>query len=114
MVTAQLDAVADDLLQLVLLGVAHQQGDVYGGLCGTGIARLHAELHRLVAETGNGGSILDGAAVAEDDGVPQFAPHHAGEMVGVGPPQHGGAVGNFSGKITVRHIFDPLHLRLPY
>ena len=105
MVTAQLDAMADDLLQLVLLGVAHQQGDVHGGLCGAGVARLHAELHRLVAETGNGGSILDGAAVAEDDGVPQFAPHHAGEMVGVGPPQHGGAVGNFSGKITVRHIF---------
>jgi len=54
---------------------------------------------------GGGGCGAGGRAGAEDDGVPQFAPHHAGEMVGVGPPQHGGTVGNFSGKITVRHIF---------
>ena len=37
---------------LSLLGITHQQGDVHGGLCGAGVARLHAELHRLVAETG--------------------------------------------------------------
>ena len=102
-VTAQLDAVADDLLQLVLLGVAHQQGDVHSGFGGAGIARLDGKLHRLVAEAGDGGGVFHGVAVAEDDGVSRLPPHDAGEMVGVSPPQHGSAVGDLGGKIAVRH-----------
>ena len=103
MVTAQLDAVADDLLQLVLLGVAHQQGNVHSGFGGAGIARLDGKLHRLVAEAGDGGGVFHGVAVAEDDGVSRLPPHDAGEMVGVSPPQHGSAVGDLGGKIAVRH-----------
>ena len=103
---AQLDAVADDLLQLVLLGIAHKKGDFYAGFGGAGVARLHAELHRLrvLPKAGDGGGVLHGVAVAEDDGIAQLAPHHAGEMVGVGTPQRCGAVGDLGSKITVRHF----------
>ena len=41
-----------------------------------------------------------------DDSVPQLAPHHAGKMMGIGPPQGGGAIGDFGCKITVRHRFS--------
>ena len=39
----QFHAVLDDLLQLVLLGVAGQQSDLHAGFGGAGIARLHPE-----------------------------------------------------------------------
>ena len=104
---AQLHAVLDDLLQLILLGVARQQGDFHAGFGGAGIARLYAELHAVVAEAGDGRGVLHGIAVAQNDGLAQACPHHPGKVVGVGPAQHGGAVRNFSGKITVRHSDSP-------
>ena len=61
--TAQLHTVADDLLQLVLLGVTHEQGHFHAGFGGAGIARLHAELHRLRPEAGDGGGVFHGVAV---------------------------------------------------
>ena len=60
---AQLHAVADDLFQLVLLGVTHEQGHFHAGFGGAGIARLHAELHRLRPEAGDGGGVFHGVAV---------------------------------------------------
>lgn len=61
---AQLHAVLDDLLQLVLLGVAGQQSDLHAGFGGAGIARLHPELHALVPKAGDGGGVFHGIAVA--------------------------------------------------
>lgn len=61
---AQLHAVLDDLLQLVLLGVAGQQSDLHAGFGGAGIARLYPELHALVPKAGDGGSVFHGIAVA--------------------------------------------------
>ena len=103
MSAAQLDTVADDLFQLVLLGIACKEGHFHAGFGGAGVARFHRELYGLRAEAGDDGGVFDGVAVAEDDGVAQLAPHHAGEVVGVRTPQGGGAVGDLSGKIAVRH-----------
>ena len=61
---AQLHAVLDDLLQLVLLGVTGQQSDLHAGFGGAGIARLHPELHTLIAKAGDGGGVFHGIAVA--------------------------------------------------
>ena len=106
---AQLHPVADDRFQLILFGVARQQGHLDAGLGGAGVARLHRELHQLIPEPGDGGGIFHGFAVAEDHFFPQFGPHDPGQMVGVLPPQHSGAVGNLGGKITVRHITVSLY-----
>ena len=103
MSAAQLDTVADDLFQLVLLGIPREEGHFHAGFGGAGVARLHRELYGLRAEAGDNGGVFDGVAVAEDDGVAQLAPHHAGEVVGVRAPQGGGAVGDLRGKITMRH-----------
>ena len=61
---AQLHAVLDDLFQFVLLGVAGQQSDLHAGFGGAGIARLHPELHTLIAKAGDGGGVFHGVAVA--------------------------------------------------
>ena len=61
---AQLHAVLDDLLQLVLFGITSQQSDLHAGFGGAGIARLHPELHALIAKAGDGGGVFHGVAVA--------------------------------------------------
>ena len=61
---AQLHAVLDDLLQLVLLGVAGQQSDLHAGFGGAGIARLHRKFYALIPEAGDGGGVFHGIAVA--------------------------------------------------
>ena len=60
----QLHAVLDDLLQLVLLGITGQQGDLHAGLGGAGVARLYREFHAVIPEAGDGGGVFHGAAVA--------------------------------------------------
>ena len=100
----QLYPVLDDLFQLVLFGVTGQQGDLHAGLGGAGVARLYGKIHPVLPKAGDGGGVLHGVAVAEDDGIAQLAPHHAGEMMGVGTPQRCGAVGDLGSKITVRHF----------
>ena len=100
---AQLHPVLDDLLQLVLFGVARQQRHLHGGLGGAGVARLYGKIHPVLPKAGDGGGVLYGVAVAEDDGIPRLCPHHPGKVMGVRTPQGGGAIGNFSGKVAVRH-----------
>ena len=100
---AQLDPMLDDLFQLVLLGVARQQRHLHGGLGGAGVARLYGKVYPVLPKAGDGGGVLHGVAVAEDDGISRLCPHHPGKVMGVRTPQGGGAVGNFSGKVAVRH-----------
>jgi len=100
---AQLHAVLDDLLQLVLLGVARQQSHLHGGLGGAGVARFYGKVYPVLPKTGDGGGVLHGVAVAEDDGIPRLCPHHPGKVMSVRAPQGGGAVRDLGGKVAVRH-----------
>ena len=101
--SAQLHPVLDDLFQLVLLGVARQQRHLHGGLGGAGVARLYGKIHPVLPKAGDGGGVLYGVAVAEDDGIPRLCPHHPGKVMGVRTPQGGGAVRDLGGKVAVRH-----------
>ena len=100
---AQLHPVLDDLFQLVLLGVARQQSHLHGGLGGAGVARLYGKIYPVLPKSGDGGGVLHGVAVAEDDGIPRLCPHHPGKVMGVRTPQGGGAVRDLGGKVAVRH-----------
>ena len=99
----QFHAVLDDLLQLVLFGVTGQQGDLHAGLGGAGVARLYREFHAVIPEAGDGGGVLHGVAVAEDDGICRLCPHQPGKVMGVRTPQGGGAFRDLGGKVAVRH-----------
>ena len=101
--SAQLHPVLDDLFQLVLLGIARQQRHLHGGLGGAGVARLYGKIHPVLPKAGDGGGVLYGVAVAEDDGIPRLCPHHPGKVMGVRTPQGGGAVRDLGGKVAVRH-----------
>ena len=59
--------------QLVLLGVARQQRHLHGGLGGAGVARLYGKVYPVLPKAGDGGGVLYGVAVAEDEVSPGFA-----------------------------------------
>ena len=81
MSAAQLDAVADDLFQLVLLGIACEEGHLHAGFGGAGVARLYAELYGLRAEAGDDGGVFDGFAAEEAE----MAAQAGAKTVGLGP-----------------------------
>ena len=100
---AQLDAVADDLLQLARLGVARKQchGAVRLGLARRAVG--DGKLHPPRLDGRDRAEVFQPVRPAEHDLLTDSGAHDVGQMVGVAAGQRGAAIGQLPRKITMRH-----------